>query len=399
MILLPNGCNCSDLTVNPKNWNTNKRVTIRKPWYIQYYFRDPLLKDKYPKGKLVIVKGMNHLKDVESRVEATKVILENELYMLKVQGYNPITGKMNGPDIDVTYEIHPETLFPEAIDLAYEKSNVGEKTRREMKTIKKYFLDAMADLKLEDLKIKDVKRKHVRAILELQSDKNNYSPNRFNSARSYVSIFFKTLLGFDAIEANPVNGIQKKKTVKKIRKSLTPEELEIVKAHLKENYYTFYRYVQIFFYSGCRSSELMQVKRSDVDLDSQIFKVTVKKGPHYYEEYRAINDHALEIWAEACEGAPDNHYIFSKKLKHGPVAIDEWQVYKRWRVHVKQKLGIEADFYSLKHLHTTKIIDHYNTDLAAAINGHKSDKMNAKHYDLLRKERLLEQAKKANVKL
>lgn len=37
--------------------------------------------------------GMNRFKTLEERREATKQLIENELYQLKEKGYNPITGK------------------------------------------------------------------------------------------------------------------------------------------------------------------------------------------------------------------------------------------------------------------------------------------------------------------
>jgi hypothetical protein len=58
MIQLPHGCRCSEPKVNPANWESPK-ASIRKNWYIQYRFYDPVQTIKYPKGKLRIIKGMN----------------------------------------------------------------------------------------------------------------------------------------------------------------------------------------------------------------------------------------------------------------------------------------------------------------------------------------------------
>jgi phage FluMu gp28-like protein len=49
MINLPNGCKCSKLSVNPKNWQT-KQAKINIKWYIMYRFYDP----KHEKPKLCI---------------------------------------------------------------------------------------------------------------------------------------------------------------------------------------------------------------------------------------------------------------------------------------------------------------------------------------------------------
>ena len=62
---------------------------MARNWHIQYYFYDTALK----KRKFVLVKGMNRLKTLNERREATSQLIENELHQLKEKGYNPITGK------------------------------------------------------------------------------------------------------------------------------------------------------------------------------------------------------------------------------------------------------------------------------------------------------------------
>ena len=93
MIELPFGCYCSELNIHPKNWQVNK-ATIKQEWYAFYRFYDPVFKEnpKYKKGKLIILKGMNHFKGFEERISQAKEIIAKELERLKNDGYNPITG-------------------------------------------------------------------------------------------------------------------------------------------------------------------------------------------------------------------------------------------------------------------------------------------------------------------
>jgi hypothetical protein len=90
MIQLPNNCYCGDFSVNPKNW---KQITasIKKEWYISYRFYDPAQKEKYPKGKLRIVKGMNGFNTLEARRRATQEIIKIESD-IESDGFNAITG-------------------------------------------------------------------------------------------------------------------------------------------------------------------------------------------------------------------------------------------------------------------------------------------------------------------
>lgn len=82
MLQLPNGCTCSNLSVTPKNWQTGSSSILKKDWFIQYYFHDPVYKEKYKNGFQARVKGMNRYKTLAERKQATKDLLANELLML-----------------------------------------------------------------------------------------------------------------------------------------------------------------------------------------------------------------------------------------------------------------------------------------------------------------------------
>ncbi len=87
MISLPNNCNCSELTINPKNWKTCKVSAMARNWYIQYYFYDQALERR----KFVRVKNMNHFKTLSERREATAKLIENELYQCSAGCTNGVT--------------------------------------------------------------------------------------------------------------------------------------------------------------------------------------------------------------------------------------------------------------------------------------------------------------------
>lgn len=399
MILLPHNCSCSKPSVTPKNWKTGGKNLLKKNWRIHYYFRDPEFKDKYPYGKMIPIKGMNKYKTLEERRAATQLLIDEELYLLKVQGYNPITKTSNGPEIVLESDIHPETTICEAIEIARKKIDGEDSTLSDLKTVAKYFNKSCRQLRYHTIRICDVKRLHVKNILDNQKRQNSYSNKRYNKVRAYMLMIFKQLVLSDAIEYNLISDIPKKKETSKIREIPTEDELKKIKEYLQVNHYGFYRYMQIFFHSGCRSTELFNLKRKDIDLKNQRFKVLVKKGRAYEEQWRAINNNALKYWNELYNAAGLKEYIFSYNFCPGTVKIASRQVSDKWRKYVKNRLGINADFYSLKHLHTTKVINLYDRNLAAGINGHKSTKMNDEHYDVLHQKRVMDEAKKIDISL
>ena len=77
MIQLPFSCYCSEPTMRPENWKSTKN-SLERDWYIYYRFYDPAFIENinFKKGRLVIAKGMNYLKDRTERQIETQNILE-----------------------------------------------------------------------------------------------------------------------------------------------------------------------------------------------------------------------------------------------------------------------------------------------------------------------------------
>jgi hypothetical protein len=101
----------------------------------------------------------------------------------------------------------------------------------------------------------------------------------------------------------------------------------------------------------------MNVKKSDVDLNNQRFKVTTLKGGIYREVWKPIKVTVLPLWKELVYKARIDDYLFGKGLIPSAAAILPSQVTKRWKRYIKNKLGIEADLYSLQHLNFTEMMD------------------------------------------
>jgi integrase len=200
-------------------------------------------------------------------------------------------------------------------------------------------------------------------------------------------ILFSELCESEIVDINPVRDIKKKKIVKHIRQVLTDEERILVNEHLKNKYPEFHRFLHIFYNSGARISELLRIKDSDVDLKKQRYKVIIQKGVEYREVWRTIKDIVLNYWNDILCQAAKGDYLFSIGLKPGKRQIQPYQIGKRWYRLVKKPLGIQADFYSLKHLHTTEVVDLLSEKEAAKHNEHISTAMVVGIYDVKRDDR------------
>jgi hypothetical protein len=137
----------------------------------------------------------------------------------------------------------------------------------------------------------------------------------------------------------------------------------------------------------------MKVRKEDIDISGQRFKVTVSKGKVNREVWKTIKDIALPYWLELYQLSKAGDYIFSKNLLPNSYPIRPDQLGRRWKKYVKVQLGIDADLYALKHLNTTQTVDELGAGLAALHNSHTSTAMVNKVYDVGRNDREHERLK------
>lgn len=397
MLLLPNGCKCSDLKVHPKTWN-QPDADLSTAWFIHYRFYDP----SQPKPKQVRIRGMNQLSDLGTRQQFTKSLIKVELEKLK-EGWNPFLAEGYPiKDDDEVYPIHGKMGLMEALEKALEHFKGEACTVASAKSVLRGFGNGASALKLSNKQIKLVTRRDIKLILEKCSELNQrWSDNLYNTYRRNISMLYRVLLEFEAVEANPVKDIFTKRHRHRARATLTVAQRQKVSDHLRPRHYRFWLYMQIFFHSGSRSTELFQLRARDVNLEAGQFRVTVKKGRDIRESWRPIKDIAIEFWREAMQGAAFDDYLFGPGFKPCAKPMQPNRVSRLWKKYVKdpvQKdgLGIDVDFYSLKHLNLDETAAMLSIQAAAAQAGHTTPVITLKHYAQGEAGRQAERLKKVN---
>lgn len=398
-IILPNDCSSSQIKIHPSNWRTVKASTA-KDWYIYYRFYDPEYRLNHPKGKLVITKGMNQLRDATQRRQATEAILRDLERDLIVNGYNPITGARKAPLVE-NHIIDPTIPFVIALKAADDHFEATKSTKRDIRCTLAHTDKAANKLRIAQLPISGIERKHIFSLLHQIEENHPFkSAHRYNKNRINLMILFEKLIEMQTLEHNPVEKIKKQKTVKRLRSVLTEGERKKVSAHLKENHYRFWMFCNLFFHSGSRLTELMSLRAEKVDLISQRFITVVKKRGEPVEVSRVIKDIALPFWEEFMKSASPKDFLFGRHLQPAPKPMNTDQITDRWQRYVKNELGIDKDFYSLKHLHSTEMVDilgeQEGTRQVAEHNAHTSEAMVINIYDVRRGERQQQKLKEVN---
>lgn len=413
MLQLPHGCHVGKISVTPANWLEEDASTTSE-WIIYYYFHHPDYRDKYPKGYLKKIRGMNDIKDLKERRKVARALIKNEEQRLR-DGYNPILDTIVPPN---EFEIAPSTCFPLALDRAFKLIKVSP-TQKKMTNALPHLKRAIQQLSYGTIPVSEIRQHHLEKVLMqvarnkeavykqereqlLQSGNpkglklppEEWGAEAFNSYRAYLQILFKMLKKVGATEVKPVDDIEKRKGPKEDAEPLDADDWNKLE-QLKATHYTFWRMIRIFYRSGARTTEMMELKLEHVEISRRRFKLLIKKGRGGWQwVWKTIFKDVLPLWEQLLAEAQPGDYLFAKNLQPGSENISARQLTIRWRKHVKKGLGLTKDWYDLKRDHTTKVIDiamariDEATKVASDINSHKSTAMNKKHYDLRAGDRL-----------
>ena len=352
------GCSYTELWVSPANWQKATKKDLDKDWYVQCIFFDPRYEKKYPKG-FPYRKKANKPQTIEERKALISFLLKNVPQQFN-NGYNPITKKyMNLRDEG----LYPDLLFIEAFKRALEIKSGTKSHLYNIKRAIERLEKASEALGMQYIKVKDLRRVDLKIMLDYLQLPDKY----YNKFVIYFSSLYRVLIEYECCESNITRDIYPKKTFKEPRLVLEKNELDRIKELLEETHPEFYRYMMIFLYSGARNTELFRLQRKDVDLDKQEFVILLEKGGQYKRCTKVILTPALEYWKEVCEEcqSPDDYlfalnFVPSKKMGHTEI------VTRFWKRNVKDKLGIEADFYALKHY----MLDNLDSDTAMLLASH-----------------------------
>ena len=352
------GCSYTEFWVSPSNWQKATKKDLDKEWYVQCTFFDPRYEKKYPKG-FPYRKKANRPNTIEERKAMISFLLKNIPKQLN-DGYNPIIKKYMHLQKEGLY---PDLHFIEAFRRALEIKTGTKSHLYNIKCAIDRLEKASEVLEMQNIKIKDLRRVDLKRMLDWLQLPDKY----YNRFVIYFSSLYRELIEYECCESNITRDIYPKKTFKEPRLVLEKNELDKVKEHLEEHYPDFYRYMMIFLYSGARNTELFRLQRKDVDLDKQEFVILLEKGGQYKRCTKVILSPALEYWKEVCEEcqSPDD-YLFSlnfvpnKKIGHTEI------VTRFWKRNVKDKLGVDADFYALKHY----MLDNLDSDTAMLLASH-----------------------------
>ena len=167
--------------------------------------------------------------------------------------------------------------------------------------------------------IQDVNYAQIRSwiVFLVEQKISNRSINRKISS---LNSYFKFLIKTETIQANPLSKHKALKTDKKVQIPFSEKELEdVIKILKKETDFEGLRnrfIVELFYATGIRRIELVQIKLQDLDLSNQTLKVLGKRNK---ERFVPLIDSVVETannylqLRNALEIIEDEEYLFLTK--------------------------------------------------------------------------------------
>jgi len=374
---LPNKKNFTDPKIYTGNTNLDKR------WYVYFSFRNP------ETGKLQRMKNIygdaNRYTTKSDRLAVLSRYRSRLLKLLRL-GFNPFTDnlelflemkkkgfenvplqkaeklpkketrRISNPELKEK-KVNPESL----IERAFQEVLDRKKKRVSDVTIKGYTYSVnqfIAFMKEQFPKTKSVDeinkrmaQKFLNTILETKSSRT------YNNARTNLSAVMQDIVDNDLANSNPFLSVKKMKTKPEMHKTYSPEKLEKVFDHLKENDPELLLFIKFVSYGFLRPIEACRLKVGDIDLKNKVVRFKAKNKNHKTQLLPEILLDELPDLSKLNDG----NWFFTPN-GYGR----EWEAEetnrrdhfsKRFKYEVKNKLKLGSDFtiYSFRHTFITKL--------------------------------------------
>ncbi len=328
-----------------------------KDWYVRYDFWD----DVEGKYKAVAVRrGLNRIHNLSDKMEAAQSLLIAVREELE-SGFNPIviryessTGNVETSDVQ---GMNVRDALMWALD---KKTKLSNGTKSGYKTNIRYFCDGMDLAGYGLLPVTMATRSHIKeGISKLTSMvRPKLSPGSVNDYLTNLGGLFTTLIEWEVIDKNPMDGIKKEDEME--TEGFVPptdEEMIVIKEELKQAPFGFLLYCMLIHQTGIRPKELNRMQVKDIDFK----RLFIKLMPEYVEQAgerktktRKIREVPItELTAGLLKQQigktinPDA-FPFSKNFE----CTNEYEHRNRysemWKAIIKDKHGIKADMYGLK---------------------------------------------------
>ena len=326
-----------------------KPKNIKKPWLVEYYYRNPETGEMERQQKRG---GINRIHTLKERIEAAKQLAQAIDEMNASGQNNPFATKQSFFASAQSQDVLNKMPISTAFDFAIEKNikRWRHTTYTSRKNVLKHILEGFKDLGYDSLQIGQVKRIHVKQVLEHCWDKRGFGSKQYNNYLETIKSTLTTLVKNDVIETNPAEYIDPEPTEDgSVHVPLTALELFRVSEYLKRVDYDFYIFCKAINGTLVRPNELLGLKVKNIDFEESRMLITPLNSKTGKMQWVGIPHDLLEAMKDTCHGYNPEYYVWSKGMLPGDVRLHRNRASELWLKYVKNDLGINKTMYALKH--------------------------------------------------
>lgn len=197
------------------------------------------------------------------------------------------------------------------------------------RTLKAYRIGLVMILHSIGKTVDDITADDIRYYLAVRQRRDGISKTTADNELRYLRTFFQYLMSEELVSRNPTAKVDRVKCERRKKEAFT--DIEIEKIRLKANGERERAIVETLLSTGCRVSELVEIKKEDMDRNKVLVHGKGAKDRIVYLNAKAMV--AIELYLS--QRADDNPYLFpggtfeeaSRKRKGNPNDMVNWWKY------------------------------------------------------------------------
>lgn len=333
---------------------------LSKQWYLSYYYWSKE-KGKLVRGKISKIPGLpspNREKTKKKRYSEFRII-EEAISLLLEKGWTPeskidLNEALGFKKTQYESALLVQEVLEKALKVKLEE--VSKRTGHNYRRAGNSFIEFLKKKGLNNKKVSELKR--VVIYDWLRSVSSGLSSKTRNNYLNDLSTIFEKAIEMELADKNPCKGIKDLSETVHRHQPFSMKQLHFISQYLKKEDLHLYHFIQFIGYSFLRPTEIVSLRKSDIDMESDQILLNAKSAKRRQAEAITIISRlkpTVERLHDLC--LTSNYYLFGKNGKPGPNPVYRSEFFsERWAKHKEilnknhsLELGKEHTLYAMRH--------------------------------------------------
>lgn len=233
-------------------------------------------------------------------------------------------------------------------------------------TIRQYRYLLNAFVAWLDKDVKDVVSDDIRIFLNEYAKINNISDRTKDSKRLIICSFYQFLHQNGYIKENPAAAVEPIKYKQKVREPLSHMEVELMRRACKTDFDE--ALFEIFYSTGCRVSEVANMRIDDIDFDKEQIKVCGKGDKERFVLLTPRAHLSLKLYLDKRDDDSTGVFV-SENKSHKP--LGKCSLENRIKeLGIRAGIGRPVTPHIIRHTTASHLLEHTDIDVVQDLLGH-----------------------------